>query len=107
MILEIIGIVLGITAISLSIYFYKQQQINNNLIEGDVQHFQDALLVLQQEFTQYQVDVARKTKELEDTIAIKTKEQNKNMVKLTKELPTVIGKVVSQIEFSQNKLNRK
>ena len=107
MILEITGIVLGLIAISLSIYFYKQQQISDNLIDGDVQHLQDALLALQQEFTQYQVDTARKIKELEDAIVIKAKEQDKNIVKLTKELPTVIGRVVSQIEFSQDKLNRK
>ena len=104
---EIIGIVLGLIAISLSIYFNKQQQINNNLIEGDVQHLQDALLALQKELTQYQVNTERKNKELEDAILIKAKEQDKNLTKLTKALPSIIGKVVGQIEFAQDKLNRK
>ena len=102
-----IGIILGLIAISLSIYFNKQQQINNNLIEGDVQHLQDALLALQKELTQYQVNTERKNKELEDAILIKAKEQDKNLTKLTKALPSIIGKVVGQIEFAQDKLNRK
>ena len=57
---EIIGIVLGLIAISSSIYFNKQQQ-----------------------------------------------KQDKNLTKLTKALPSIIGKVVGQIEFAQDKLNRK
>ena len=107
MYLGIIAISLSLISIGLIFYFKKNQQISNNLTEGDMQHLQNSLLALQKEFTQYQVDTARKTKELEDAIVIKAKEQDKNMVKLTKELPTVIGRVVSQIEFSQDKLNRK
>ena len=105
--LGIIGIVLGLIAIGLIFYFKKQQQISNDLIDGDVQHLQDALLALQKELTQHQVETSRKNKDLKDTFIIKTTEQEKKHTKLVKDLPFIIGKVVGQIEFAQNKLNRK
>jgi len=97
----ITGIVLSLIATGLIIYYKKQQQISNNLTDGDVQHLQDALLVLQKEFTQYQVDVSRKNKEIEDIITIKTKEQEKNLIKLNKDLPLVIRNVIGHIEFAK------
>ena len=104
----IIGIVLGLIAISLSIYFYKQQQISNSLIDGDVQHLQDALLALQKEFTQYQVDQARQSeketakKEIRfDHVAKSIKKNEDAIYSINKTLPNKIGQIVSQIEFGK------
>ena len=104
----ITGIVLGLIAISLSIYFYKQQQISNSLIDGDVQHLQDALLALQKEFTQYQIDQARQSekeiakKEIRfDHVAKLIKKNEDAIYSINKTLPNKIGQIVSQIEFGK------
>ena len=114
MYLEITGIVLGLIAIGLIIYFNKQQKINNDLIEGDVQHIQDALLVLQKEFTRYQVDQEKHSRDditsreiRFDRVAKSIQKNEDKIYALRKELPSIIGTVVGQIEFAQDKINRK
>jgi hypothetical protein len=73
-----------------------------------------ALLALQKEFTQYQVDERRvkgkDTARMEirhDNIA-KSIQKNEDRIHLiNKTLPNKIGEIVSQVEFAQNKINRK
>ena len=112
--LGIIGIILGFIAICLTIYFNKEQRLSSELTDGDVQHLKEALLALQQEFTQYQVDEKRvkgkDTARMEirhDNIAKSIQKNEDKISLLRKELPSIIGKVVGQIEFAQDRLNRK
>jgi hypothetical protein len=58
-------------------------------------------------FNKYQIETDRKIAELEKQLEIKSKSQDKKMEKHLKELPFIIGKVVGQIEFSQDMINRK
>ena len=106
MILLIIGLSLSFIAIGVLYYLnneFKKKLKNNNR----------ALLALQQEFTQYQVTEKRaqeKTTAREeirhDNIA-KSIQKNEDRIHLmNKTLPNKIGKIVSQIEFAQNTINR-
>ena len=103
----IIGIVLGLTAIGLILYFRKDQKTNNDLFEGDIEAARHAYNALMKDFNHYQIETDRKITELEKQLEIKSKKQDKRMEKHLKELPFIIGKVVGQIEFAQDKLNRK
>ena len=85
--MSIIGIVLGVIAIGLIFWFNKDQQRTNELVEFDI-------------------DQARIISELEKQLEIKSKNQDKKMEKHFKELPSIIGRVVGQIEFAQDKINR-
>ena len=108
MYLAITGIVLGLIAIGLIIYFNKQQKINNDLIEGDVQHIQDALLVLQKEFTRYQVDQEKHSRdditsrEIRFDRVAKSIQKNEDRIHLMKKsLPEEIRKTIGHIEFAK------
>ena len=57
--MEIIGIVLGIIAISLTLYFRKNQKQTNDLVEFDIDQARTAFKALMKDFTNYQVDQAR------------------------------------------------
>jgi predicted nuclease with TOPRIM domain len=103
----IIGLILSFIAIGVLYYL-------NNELKKKLENNNKALLALQKEFTQYQVDEKRvnekNTARMEirhDNIA-KSIQKNENKVyALRKELPSIIGKVVGQIEFAQDRLNRK
>jgi len=107
MTLLIIGLSLSFIAIGVLYYL-------NNELKKKLENNNKALLALQKEFTQYQVDEKRvnekNTARMEirhDNIA-KSIQKNENKVyALRKELPSIIGKVVGQIEFAQDRLNRK
>ena len=107
MTLLIIGLSLSFIAIGILYYL-------NNELKKKLKNNNRALLALQKEFTQYQVDEKRvnekNTARMEirhDNIA-KSIQKNENKVyALRKELPSIIGKVVGQIEFAQDRLNRK
>lgn len=107
MTLLIIGLSLSFIAIGVLYYL-------NNELKKKLKNNNRALLALQKEFTQYQVDEKRvnekNTARMEirhDNIA-KSIQKNENKVyALRKELPSIIGKVVGQIEFAQDRLNRK
>tara|TARA_R110000824_G_scaffold394910_1_gene595058 strand:+ start:63 stop:410 length:348 start_codon:yes stop_codon:yes gene_type:complete len=114
MILDIIGIVLGLVAIGLFIWLKKDQEMTNELADGDNRQNTNAFLALQQEFTQYQIDNERKIREFERDLEIKGKSidkqmeaANKRMDQMNKSLPSIIGQVVGQIEFAQDTINRK
>ena len=106
--LETIGIVIGIIALGLTFYFNKQQRISNDLTDGDVQHLQDALLALQKEFTQYQVDQKRideketAKKEIRfDNVARSIKKNEDAIYGVNKRMPEEIKKCIKHIELSR------
>ena len=105
--MSIIGIVIGLVAIGLFIWLKKEQQMNFNLHDGDIEAAKHAYNSLMEDFTNYQIETDRKIVELEKQQEIQNKNQDKRMEKHLKELPYIIGRVVGQIEFAQDKINRK
>ena len=111
MILLIIGLSLSFVAIGVLFYLGYQK---NKQIENKLNNSNKALLALQKEFTQYQVDERRvkgkDTARMEirhDNIA-KSIQKNEDRIHLiNKTLPNKIGEIVSQVEFAQNKINKK
>ena len=104
--MAIIGIVLGVVAIGLFIWLRKEQQIDNGLHAAELDHTHHGMNAMMDDFNNYQVKTDRKIAELEKQLEIKTKQLERNQDKLRKELPSIIGKVVGQIEFAQNQINR-
>ena len=105
--MAIIGIALGLVAIGLIFWFRKEQQMDNGLHAAEVDHIHQGMNALMNDFNNYQVETDRKIAELEKQLEIKTKQLERNQAKLRKELPSTIGRVVGQIEFAQDKINRK
>ena len=105
--MSIIGIILGIAALGLIYWLRKDQQISNDLHEAELNHTHEGMKAFMNDFNNYQIDTDRKIAELEKQLEIKSKNQDKKMEKHLKELPFIIGKVVGQIEFAQDKINRK
>jgi len=105
--MSIIGIVLGIVAIGLFIWLRKEQQIDSDLRSIEVDHMHQGMNALMNDFNNYQVETDRKIAELEKQLEIKSKSQDKKMQKHLTELPSIIGRVVGQIEFAQDIINRK
>ena len=104
--MAIIGIVLGVIAIGLFIWLRKEQQMDNGLHAAELDHTHHGMNAMMDDFNNYQVKTDRKIAELEKQLEIKTKQLERNQAKLRKELPSTIGKVVGQIEFAQNQINR-
>ena len=105
--MAITGIVLGIAALGLIYWLRKEQQMDNGLHAAEVDHIHQGMNALMNDFNNYQVETDRKIAELEKQLEIKTKQLERNQAKLRKELPSTIGRVVGQIEFAQDKINRK
>ena len=106
MILSIIGIVLGVIAIGLVFWLKKDQEMTNALHEGDLEVEKHAYNLLMEDFTNYQVETDRKIIEFEKNMEIKGKNIDRQMEKAQKELPLQIGKIVSRVEFAQDRINR-
>ena len=104
--MAIIGIVLGVVALGLIYWLKKQQQISNGLHAAELDHTHHGMNAMMDDFNNYQVKTDRKIVELEKQLEIKTKQLERSQDKLRKELPSTIGKVVGQIEFAQDKINR-
>ena len=104
--MAITGIVLGIAALGLIYWLRKEQQMDNGLHAAELDHTHHGMNALMNDFNNYQVETDRKIAELEKQLEIKTKQLERNQAKLRKELPSTIGKVVGQIEFAQDKINR-
>ena len=107
MITLIIGLSLSFIAIGVLYYL-------NNELKKRLENNNRALLALQKEFTQYQIDESRvKEKDVarieirHDNIAKSIKKNEDAIYSINKTLPEKIGKIVSQIEFAQDKINRK
>ena len=110
--MSIIGIVLGVVALNLItlglIYWLrKEQQMNFNLHDGDIEAAKHAFNALMDDLNHYQIETDGKIVELEKQLEIKSKSQDKKMQKHLTELPSIIGRVVGQIEFAQDIINRK
>ena len=110
--MSIIGIVLGTIALNLItlglIYWLrKEQQMNFNLHDGDIEAAKHAFNALMDDLNHYQIETDRKIVELEKQLEIKSKSQDNKMQKHLTELPSIIGRVVGQIEFAQDIINRK
>ena len=107
MITLIIGLSLSFIAIGVLYYL-------NNELKKKLENTNKALLAFQKEFTQYQVyerrvkgkDIAR-MEIRHDNIAKSIKKNEDAIYTINKTLPNKIGKIVSQVEFAQNKINRK
>ena len=103
----IIGLSLSFIAIGVLYYL-------NNELKKKLENNNRALLALQKEFTQYQVDEKRfREKDVarmeirHDNIAKSIKKNEDAIYTINKTLPNKIGKIVSQVEFAQDRLNRK
>ena len=112
--MSIIGIVLGVLAIGLFIWLKNDQKMSNSLHEGDLIAAKHAFESLMSDFNNYQIDNERKIAKLEKDMEIRFKSRdrqmdaaNKRMDQMNKSLPLQIGKIVSRIEFAQDKINRK
>ena len=104
--MSIIGIVLGIIAIGLFIWLKKDQKMSNALHEGDLIAAKHAYEALMSDFNNYQIETDRKIAQLEKNLEYQNNKFNKRIDKNEKELPSVIGRVVGQIEFAQDRINR-
>ena len=100
MILSIVGIVLGIAALSLIYWLRKEQQMDNGLHSAEVDHIHQGMNALMNDINNYQVETDRKIAHLEKQLEIKTKENERKIMRLTSELPKVIRNVVGHIEFA-------
>ena len=105
--MSIIGIILGVIAIGLIFWFRKDQQMSNLLHEGDLEATKHAYNALMSDFNNYQLNNNRTIADLEKQLEIKTNNASRRMDKMNKSLPSIIGQVVGQIEFSQDTINRK
>ena len=104
--MAIIGIVLGVIALSLIYWLRKEQTMDNGLNAAETDHIHQGMNAMMNDFNNYQVETDRKIAELEKKLEIKTKQLDRKTDKTIKNLPVMIGKVVSQVEFAQNKINR-
>ena len=103
----ITGIVLGVIAIGLFIWLRKEHKMDNGLHAAEVDHIHQGMNALMNDFNNYQVETDRKIAELEKQLNLKIGSTYREHDKLRKELPSIIGRVVGQIEFAQDKINRK
>ena len=101
MILSIIGIVFGLIAIGLFIWFRKDQNMTNDLTDSDVRAMENCYKALMEDFTNYQVNTDRKITHLEKQLEIKINSAERRMDKMNKSLPSVIRNIVGHIEFAQ------
>ena len=112
--MSVIGIVLGVIAIGLFIWLKNDQKMSNDLHEGDLMAAKHAFEALMSDFNNYQIDNERKIVQLEKNLEHQSNKlnkqsdaANKRMDQMNKSLPLQIGKIVSRIEFAQDKINRK
>ena len=104
--MSIIGIVIGLTAIGLFIWFKNDQQMNNALYEGELEAAEHGFKALMDDLNHYQARTDREIAELKKQLEIKINNIERRMDKNEKELPSVIGKVVGQIELAQDRIKR-
>jgi hypothetical protein len=112
--MSIIGIVLGTIAIGLFIWLKNDQKMTNSLHEGDLIAAKHAFEALMSDFNNYQITNERKIADLSKELEMVRnkahqwdKAAHNRMDKMNKSLPSIIGQVVGQIEFSQDTINRK
>ena len=111
--MSIIGIVLGVIAIGLIIWLKNDQKMTNVLHEGDLEAAKHAYEALMSDFNNYQItnerriaDLAKELEMVRNKAHQWDKAAHNRMDKMNKSLPSIIGQVVGQIEFSQDIINR-
>ena len=104
--MSIIGIVLSVVALSLIYWLRKEQTMDNGLNAAETDHIHQGMNAIMNDFNNYQVATDRKIAELEKQLEIKTKQLDRKTDKVIKNLPVMIGKIVSQVEFAQDKINK-
>ena len=111
--MSIIGIVLGTIAIGLFIWLKNDQKMTNVLHEGDLEAAKHAYEALMSDFNNYQItnerriaDLAKELEMVRNKAHQWDKAAHNRMDKINKSLPSIIGQVVGQIEFSQDIINR-
>ena len=102
-----ISIALNLLALFLFFWLKKQQQMDNDLHEAELSHTHQGMKALMEDFNNYQVETERKIVDLKKQIEIKSNNAERRMDKMNKSLPSIIGKVVGQIELAQDTINRK
>ena len=112
--MEIVGIVLGIIAIGLTLYFRKDQKITNEMVDFDINQARTAYQALMKDFTNYQVSEKRlqeksraKMEIRHDNIARSITKNEQRIFNVEKTLPEKIGTFISQVEFAQDNINKK
>ena len=105
--MSIIGIVLGVITIGLFFWLKKEQQMSFNLHDGDIEAAKHAYNALMEDLNNYQIETDRKITQLEKNLEYQNNKFNKRIDKNEKNLPSIIGRVVGQIEFAQDTINRK
>jgi len=112
--MEIIGVVLGIIAIGLTLYFRKDQKTTNEMVEFDINQSRMAYQALMKDFTNYQVSEKRlqekskaKMEIRHDNIARSITKNEQRIFNVEKTLPEKIGTFISQVEFAQDNINKK
>ena len=100
-----ISIALNLLALGLIYWLKKEQQLNNKLIKTSMAKTDKSLIALQEEFTNYQVSTERKIAELEKQLEIKSKNVDRQIENIKKDLPSIIKKIIGHIEFA-NPMNR-
>ena len=100
-IIGIIGIVLGLVAIGLILWFRKEQSKHNEWLYGETEASEHGYRALMEDFTNYQVETNRKIAELEKQLEIKTKNVDRQIEKIKKDLPSIIKKIIGHIEFAK------
>tara|TARA_R100001015_G_C4609696_1_gene164974 strand:+ start:886 stop:1200 length:315 start_codon:yes stop_codon:yes gene_type:complete len=104
--MSVIGIVLSVVALSLIYWLRKEQTMDNGLHAAELDHTHHGMNAMMDDFNKYQVETDRKIAELEKQLEIKTKQLDRKTDKVIKNLPVMIGKIVSQVEFAQDKINK-
>ena len=100
--MAIIGIVLGLVAIGLIFWFRKEQQQHNEWFYGETEASEHGYRALMEDFTNYQVKTDRDFSALEKALEIKSKNIDRLIEKQQKELPSLIGRIVGQLELAQS-----
>ena len=108
MILNIIGIVLGVLAIGLFIWLKNDQKMSNSLHESDLEAAKHAFEALMDDFNNYQIETERKIAQLEKNLEHQSNKLNKQsestskrMDQMNKSLPSLIKTVIGHIEFAR------
>ena len=101
-----VSIALNLLALSLIYWLRKEQIIDNELNTVETDHIHQGMNAMMNDLNNYQVETDRKMAELEKIIKKNQLDQSRRMDKAQKELPSIIGRVVGQIEFAQDKINR-
>lgn len=100
-IIGIIAIILGVVAISLFVWLKKEQQMNFNLHDGDIEAAKHAFNALMDDLNNYQIETDRKIADLTKQIEIKERSTYRELDKMKSNLPTTIRNVIGHIEFAK------